>query len=101
MHEILNDKKKVVWLDDTSFDSALCMAANQGYEHVALLLLDKGANVNVVGKYRSSALQGALSNGHEQIVWLLLERDADINAVRRFGSSTLQGASSNGHEQIV
>lgn len=47
---------------------------------VALLLPEKGADVNDQGGEYGNALQAASTEGHEQIVRLLLEMGADINA---------------------
>ncbi|KEZ43579.1 hypothetical protein SAPIO_CDS4505 [Scedosporium apiospermum] len=59
------------------FGNALQAASLGGYEAVARLLLEKGADVNAQGGYYGNALQGASSRGHEAIVRLLLEKGAE------------------------
>jgi ankyrin repeat protein len=97
VREILNDQRKVVWLEDKSLSSALLNAAYQGHELIVQLLLENGANVNTTDG--DSALARASQNGHQQIIWLLLEKGADINSVDR--DYLLLDASQSGQEQIV
>jgi ankyrin repeat protein len=57
------------------------VAASNGHEAIARLLLDKGAEVNANYKYRMTPLLEAASNGHEAIARLLLDKGAEINAM--------------------
>jgi len=52
------------------------MAAKFGKLRVAQLLLDKGADPNVEGKYRLTPLHVATHYGTKDVALLLLDRDA-------------------------
>jgi len=52
------------------------MAAKFGKLKVAQLLLDKGADANVEGKYRLTPLHVATHYGSTDVALLLLDRDA-------------------------
>ncbi|OCK87073.1 ankyrin, partial [Cenococcum geophilum 1.58] len=58
----------------------LHLAARHGHYKIAVLLLDKGADVNAQSKDYSNALQAALERGQKQVVRLLVNKGADINA---------------------
>ena len=81
--------------------TALIWAAELGHERVTSLLLEKGADMNVPGRYYGNALHTASYRGHESIVQLLLDKGADINAQRGPYGNALQAASSRGHESVV
>ena len=52
-------------------------ATRNGYEQIVPLLLEKGADVNVAGRYGHTALVKALLGDHnKQVVRLLLEYGA-------------------------
>jgi ankyrin repeat protein len=76
-------------------------ASSGGYEAVARLLLDKGADINAQGGYYRNALRAASWQGHEMVVRLLLDKGADVNAQGRFHDNALQAASWRGHEAVV
>jgi len=57
------------------------MAAMTGHSEVAKLLLDKGADIDVVMDVGATALQLAAFNGYTDVVKLLLERKANREAV--------------------
>jgi len=44
------------------------------------LLLERGADVNVKGSYRETALHQAIWSAHEAVARLLVEKGADVNA---------------------
>jgi ankyrin repeat protein len=73
------DIKKIVDSDDCK--TILFSAAYFGYYSVAKLLLDNGANVNVVNNYSGSIpLHRASTEGRADMVKLFLEYGADVNA---------------------
>jgi ankyrin repeat protein len=82
------------------YGSALQAAAENGSEQVVQLLLDAGADVNIIGGYFGSALQAAAANGGEQVVRLLLDAGADVNSVGGPYGSPLQEAVKNDHTNI-
>ena len=60
-------------------ENALSLAAYLGREDVVLLLLDRGADINLVGGEYGTALAAAVLRGGMDLVFLLLNRGADIN----------------------
>ena len=83
--------------ENESLSSALEIASSKGHLHVAHMLLDKGADVNVS---EGAALMAASNSGHDQIVELLLDEGADANSGNGW-SNALGVASSRGHQKIV
>ncbi|MDQ3065580.1 MAG: ankyrin repeat domain-containing protein [Actinomycetota bacterium] len=64
--------------------TALHLAAYFGEEEAAKILLERGAEVNVISRHatiRVAPLQSATAGSHEEIVKLLLEHGADPSLV--------------------
>ena len=99
--EILNDRRKVLWLGKESSCMAIIWAASRGDEQVVRLLIEKGADVNACDADGNYALHHALENGHEQVARLLIEKGADVTACDANGNPALHYASNNGDEQVV
>lgn len=70
-----------------------------GFEHVARLLHETVADVNVEGGSSKTALQAALFGRHRKAVEEVLEKGTDVSDGRT--GKALVSASSQGHEQIV
>jgi len=68
--------------------TALHVAAENGYEPVVQLLMEKGADVEAKDEDGEVALHQAADNGHEAVVKLLIEKRADVetkeNSIVRF-----------------
>jgi hypothetical protein len=86
---------------DSWGNTPLTIAAENGHDGMARLLLDKGAEVNAQGGHYGNALYAASQGGHEQVVKMLLDKGADVNAQGGHYGNALQAASSRGHEQVV
>jgi hypothetical protein len=69
--EILNDQRKVVYLNNRSLCKAITWAAGRGEEQVVRLLIEKGADVNARDADGKTAVYFAWRNGHMQVVKLL------------------------------
>ena len=76
-------------------------AVEGGYETIARLLVNGGADVNTQGGPHGNALQEASQNGSKDIVKLLLDRGAEVNAQGGLYSNALQAASRYGYKDII
>jgi ankyrin repeat protein len=84
--------------------TALHYAAFFGQEETARLLLESGAEVNLVARNASihvTPLHSAASGGHPAIVKLLLEHGADPNASQDGGFTPLHSAAANNDRESV
>ena len=84
--------------------TALHLAAFFGHEDAAALLLEHGADANVVARNRElqvAPLHSAAAGGHGKIVALLLEYGADPNARQGGGFTPLHAAAQNGDGKSV
>lgn len=76
-------------------DTALMYAyKNNEYDIAAYLLLEKGADVNISGKYRNTMLMECIkkyikSNGNDDLDMMnkVIESGADVNAVNNYGKT--------------
>ncbi|KAF3120542.1 hypothetical protein TWF569_003110 [Orbilia oligospora] len=82
-------------------DTAFLRAIRGTHQRTALLLIDKGADVNAVNKKYETALQMAVRNGNPNLVELLLGKGADVNMKADRGWTALKEAKKQGHLEIV
>jgi len=78
----------------------LMEAAVRGNVRVMRLLLERGADVNMVDQDGWNALMGATVEGRLEPVKLLLEHSADVNAKNRKGETALVMATGMKHAEI-
>ena len=84
--------------------TALHLAAFFGQEEAAKLLLERGAEVNLVARHASihvTPLHSAAAGSHAAIVKLLLEHGADPNAAQDGGFTPLHSAAQNDDRDSV
>ncbi len=67
--------------------SPLDVAARQGQEQPAALLIASGADVNADNKYVMTPLHYAARQAHEKVAALLLAKGADVNASDKDGDT--------------
>jgi ankyrin repeat protein len=79
------------WLPPGGF-TPLLFAARDGRVASAKVLLDHGADINIVDPDRHTALILALSSGHFDVAGLLIERGADVNMEDKVGQTALYAA---------
>ncbi|KOS37386.1 hypothetical protein ACN38_g11821 [Penicillium nordicum] len=73
-------------------EGALQAASLEGHQHVVVILLGAGADVNAQGGCYGNALQAAASRANTEIVQLLLEAQAYVNAQGGVYGNALQAA---------
>lgn len=103
--EVVNQLVAVKSLDlDIQVDdkrTALYMASQKGHTVIMDLLLDAGANVNVVNQDGRVPLHMAVLAGNVEGVNRLLQAGAPVDAATKHGFTPLMLASFNGHTKIV
>ena len=83
-------------------DTLLINSCLEGREDFVRVLLEKGADINLLNKFGGTALMGACEFGYEEIVKTLLEcKDVDPNLKNMQGTTALMLASGYGHEKVV
>ncbi|GMF46501.1 unnamed protein product [Phytophthora fragariaefolia] len=97
-HYVLN-----AWRGAAGGDSLLHVAAWNGWEEHVRLLIDEGAEVNLVDSSAShrTPLHEACRAGHARVVELLLRSGADLSAVDVSGDSPLHVACRGGWTHVV
>ena len=84
--------------------TSLAVASQKGHKHVVQLLLDRGADPNLVVGHSDSGLTSlhiAALTGHKVVAHLLLDKGAMPNMVSKDGSTSLLLASGRGHTEVV
>ena len=80
----------------------LHLAASRGFVRVVEVLLDSGAAISAIDRWRQTPLHLACKNGHVAMAKLLVERGANINAKTRDRySSVFIAINSNNNLELV
>jgi uncharacterized protein len=91
---LANDPKTDLEKLDSAGENALMLAALNGDQDLAKLLIDKGAEVNKKGW---APLHYAAANGHDEMVQLLIKHSAYIDAASPNGTTPLMMAARGNH----
>ncbi|MCU0436929.1 MAG: ankyrin repeat domain-containing protein [Raineya sp.] len=97
----LIDNKILVDNQDDAGNTALMGACFKGNADMVRLLLEKGANPNILNKNQANALFFAATFGHEGIVKLLLTYKTNKSQKDQFGKTPLDYAINQGNESII
>jgi len=89
------------WYRNHHGNTALHIAALQGYMNIVEILLDIGIDINSKNNNGNTALHVAAIHGNMNIVEILLDRGADINSKDNDGQTALHEAAANGYTNIV
>ncbi|RDW72765.1 uncharacterized protein DSM5745_07937 [Aspergillus mulundensis] len=82
-------------------ENCLYVAASNGHEHVAKLLLQQQVNPNAAGGKQGTPLQVAALEGRHQVIATLLEYGADKNVTSQRYGSPLAAAAEKSHMRTV
>lgn len=93
--------KRGVDLDADIDGLPLHIATQNGVYEIARLLVEHGANIDVVNREGKTALMLAVETGQSRLVKLLLDAGADIDVTDINGLSALRMAKANYSEDIV
>jgi ankyrin repeat protein len=81
--------------------TALHAAVVGGKTHAAKLLLERGANPNIIDTWKKTPLHYASNNGNVEIVKALLAHKADVTMKDSFGRSPLDFATKEVREAVA
>ena len=81
--------------------SPLSLACQLGHEHIALLLINEGCDVNFVDEDGQVALMPASGTGMVETVQLLLEKGADISVVNKKQVSVIGVACYHRSDKVI
>ena len=98
LEELLDPEPELVTSWSSDGFTALHLAAFFGQEEAAKILVERGAEVNLVARNANihvTPLQSAAAGSHPGIVKLLLEHGADPNAAQDGGFTPLHSAAQN------
>ncbi len=102
VRRLLASDPKLVNDPDYGGGTPLHHAAQNGYEELALLLLENDANIHTKDAGLNSPMDLAARNGHERLVRLLLQKGVEINKdTGEFLDKALRLASEKGHLALV
>jgi ankyrin repeat protein len=87
--------------DEKNRRKLLNYASVRGYLEVVKLLLEMGADVNIIDDDGRTPLNCALKNRHVEVAKLLLDEGADVNIPNNSGWTPLNYASEDGHVEVV
>ena len=79
----------------------LCIASENGYYNIVKLLLEYGADPNILSRGGDTALIGASQRNYTDTVKLLLEYSADPNLQDKKGSTALKCVSEYGYTDTI
>ncbi|XP_026685165.1 ankyrin repeat domain-containing protein 50-like [Diaphorina citri] len=88
-------------LVDKHGQTALNVAAHQGFVDAVQILLEAGANINHTDCEGWTPLRSASWGGHSAVVKLLLQSGADVNCSDMGGRTALRAAAWGGHLEVV
>ncbi|KAI5817370.1 ankyrin repeat-containing domain protein, partial [Pyronema omphalodes] len=85
---------------DENERTPLHLALRDGYEAMARLFIDHGADILATDSYKKTPLHLASLGGHEGLSRLLIEKGADISTTDDEGHTPLHLALEKGHERV-
>jgi ankyrin repeat protein len=104
LEELLDAEPELTGSWSSDGFTALHLAAFFGQEEAARILLERGADANLVARHESihvTPLHSAAAGSHAAIVKLLLEHGADPNAAQDGGFTPLHSAAQNDDRESV
>jgi ankyrin repeat protein len=99
---LLDADPTLIETDDIDGETPLVVAAEHGQLGVTRLLVQRGANINVIVQYYGrTALHYAAEEAHEEVVAFLLEKGAQTSNSEGDNVTPLMLACRNGHVGVV
>ncbi|KAK6355999.1 hypothetical protein TWF718_000372 [Orbilia javanica] len=101
MYQSPVDESIVAVAKNTYNATPLLLAVESGHERIALILAQRGANLEAKDKYGRTALLWAARKGHKAMVELFLDMAANIEARDNSDATPLLLAAGSGHHEVV
>lgn len=79
----------------------LLICARKGYDSLAALLINYGADVNLADYYGTTTLMSAARHNNSKLCTVLLHLGADVNAMCSDGDTALFSAKMHGNDNVV
>ena len=98
--QLINERSKYITLM-FSESSLLHVAANKGYINIAQVLIDLGAEVNMIDKCGGTPLFMAILASNIKMIELLIDNGANVNLANKKGFCPLHIAVSIGHQEVI
>ena len=99
--ELLNSGADVNAKDMFGGNTGLHWAARLGLAEMARLLIENGANPNLINDDNDTPLHWAAREGQKELLVILLAHGAKVNAVDKDGWTPLRWAEAQGHDNIA
>jgi len=99
----INEKKQFLMVDGHGEDgyTALMSASGTGYTDIVKMLLEAGADPNIISESGTTALMDASYMDNTDIVKMLLEAGADPNLKNEYGATALDAGASENSAKII
>eukprot|EP01112_Ceratiomyxa_fruticulosa_P021356 TRINITY_DN747_c0_g1_i1.p1 TRINITY_DN747_c0_g1~~TRINITY_DN747_c0_g1_i1.p1 ORF type:complete len:340 (-),score=79.87 TRINITY_DN747_c0_g1_i1:85-1104(-) len=95
------DPQAVDYVDPETGTTALHLCAQKGKSDLAIILINKGARLDIQDKLGNTPLFEACKNGYLNIASALLAAGADFSIVNNFGNSPLSASCRNGFKDVI
>ena len=98
---LIKDGADVNYKEEEKGNYPLLICARKGYDEIAALLINNGADVNLVNNYGTTALMAAARHDNYELCEVLLILGADINAQCIDGDTALFSAKMHCNDNVV
>lgn len=101
VQKLLKEDKNLIFMKTQSNESVLHVAAQFGDDKVFKLLLDAGADINVMNNRRSKPIHMTTMFGKKEMTEMLLQKGASLREMNAFGLYPIQYAVDSGNIPLV
>ena len=99
--DLISKGADVNYKSEPKGDFPLLICARKGYDEMAALLINSGADVNLANNYGTTALMAAARHDNAKLCTVLIRLGADVNASCKDGDTALFSAKMHGNDDCV
>ena len=99
--DLISKGADVNYKSEPKGDFPLLVCARKGYDEMAALLINSGADVNLANNYGTTALMAAARHDNAKLCTVLIRLGADVNASCKDGDTALFSAKMHGNDDCV